>query len=247
MNKKIIVGVVVLIALAGLIWFFTKAGGPAKQQVSTLDAIDTVTEFYNPWLIASKEGETAQQNKMKLVKSPILGEALRAKLTSALQGSTQTIDPVLCQSVVPEGISTRSILTDENEAQLLITSKDKKVTEQAFVTLSKLSGGWYINDIECSLGEFAPDREFSFENVGYLLKGSIPKPYDSKFWHLVYEVNGQQGNVAPLLFDKDSQCTSLDGNKSVCKPDQFTEATKVSVHAQMSERGAHVKKLEFVE
>ena len=241
---KIIGVVVVLVAIVGLVWFSARSS--AEQQVSKLDAVDTVGDFYDKWLKAAQLPTTADPSLATLAKSPILSKSLRARLVSAQKDSNTTTDPVLCQTTVPEGISMRRVYMSEDEAQILVTSKDKNVTSQAFVTLNKYNDGWYINDIQCSLGEFAPEREFSFEKGGYLLKGSIPKPYNPKNWHLVFEDNGEPGHVVPLLFDSGSQCVGLDGGKSVCKPDQFTEATKVFVRGQMTERGANVKQLEFV-
>jgi len=240
---KIVGIVVVIIALVGLVWFFTK--GPAEQQVSSLDATDTVGDFYDGWLKAVKD-PTSTPSQSDLAKSPILSKALRDNLKKTLKQSPAVLDPVLCQTVIPEEISTRTVYENTEKAQILVMSRDKKVTEQALVTLNRYNDGWYINDILCSPGEFAPEREFSFESEGFLLKASIPSPYNSKNWHLVFEENGQNGNVVPLFFDSESQCTSLDGSKSVCNPAQFTEATKVFVRGQMTERGVSVNRQEFV-
>ena len=234
----------VLVAIVGLVWFFAK--GSTEQQVSRLDAVDTVGDFYHQWLKAAQMPTEADPNLATLAKSSILSKSLRARLISAQKDSDTTTDPVLCQTTIPEDISIRRVYMSEDEAQILITSKDKNVTNQAFVILNRYNEGWYINDIQCSLGEFAPERKFSFEKAGYLLKDSIPKPYDPKNWHLVFEDNGELGHVVPLLFDSESQCIGIDGSKSVCKPDQFTEAIKVFVRSQMTERGADVKQLEFV-
>jgi hypothetical protein len=257
-NKiKIIAGVVVLIIIAGLVWFFT-AGSPAKQgsspigffdkqEVSKLDPTDTTRDFYDKWLKASQQA-SADPSIATLSKAPILSKALKAKIASAQAApkTASSTDPVLCQVTVPAAISMRSVYTNKDESQVLVTSKDKKVTSQAMVTLNKYNDGWYINDIQCSLGEFAPEKEFSFEQQGFLLKASVPKPYDPKNWHLVFTENDEPGHVAPLFFDATSQCTAIDGTVSVCKPEQFTEASKVYVRAQMTETGASVKKLEFV-
>lgn len=243
-NIKIIGTVVVLVLVIGLIWFFTK--GSTEQQVSKLDAVDTVGNFYDQWLKAAQLPTTADPNLSTLAKSPILSKSLRAKIATARKNPNITADPVLCQTTVPEGISMRRVYMSESEAQILVTPKNKSVTDRALVTLNKYNNGWYINDIQCSAGEFAPEREFSFEKEGYLLKNSIPKPYDPKNWHLIFEDNSKPGYVVPLLFDSESQCTSLDGSKFVCKPDQFTEATKVFIRGRMVERGANVKQLEFV-
>jgi hypothetical protein len=243
-KTKIIVGVVVLIVIVGLGWFFTKDS--FKQQVSKLDATDTVMNFYGDWLKAVKEPTSANPNKTNLANLPILSKALRSSLKEALKQSDSTLDPVLCQTITPEEISTRTVYENTEKAQILVMSRDKKVTMQALVTLNRYNDGWYIDNIECSPGEFAPEKEFSFESEGFLLKGSIPPPYDSKNWHLVFEENGKAGNVIPLFFGLETQCISLDGSKSVCKPDQFVEATKVSIHGQMTERGISVVRQEFV-
>src|SRR3989338_9840981 len=241
MKTKIIIGAVVVLAV--VITLFTR--GSTEQQVSKLDVTDTVKGFYDGWLRAVGEPST-DPNRATLAKSPILSKELRDKLKKALKNSETIIDPVLCQKVIPENISTRTVFENENGAQILITSQDKKVAEQAVVTLKRYNDGWYIHNIECSLGEFAPEREFSFEREGYLLKGSIPPPYNSNNWHLVFEENNKPGHVAPLFFDAESQCTDLEKSKSLCKPDQFIEATKVFVRGQMSERGVSVKQLEIV-
>jgi hypothetical protein len=243
MKKITIIGLVVVLIMVGILgWFFMNKS--SEQQVSKLDVIDTVGNFYDTWLAAEKDG-AVEPNQATLAKSPILSKTLRDKLKEAVKQNV-TPDPVLCQTVIPEDISLRLVREDAEKAEVLVTSKDTKVTEQAIITLLRLSDGWYINDIRCSLGEFEPEREFTFEREGYLLKGSVPKPYDSKNWHLVFEENGKQGHVAPLFFNAESQCTNLDGSKAVCKPDQFTEATKVLIRGDMSERGATVKQLEFV-
>ncbi|MEX2014136.1 MAG: hypothetical protein WD896_02155 [Parcubacteria group bacterium] len=239
MKKIAIIGAVAVLVLGTVLFVFK---GSNEQQVSKLDVTDTVGNFYNQWLEATHQPLTADPNRATLAKSPILSEVLRTRL----KNYDTKPDPVLCQTVTPENISLMNVSENEDKAQVLVISKDRKVTEQALVTLLRYGEGWYINDILCSPGEFEPEREFSFEKEGYLLKGSIPPPFNPVNWHLVFEENGKLGNVVPLFFDSKSQCTSLDGNKSVCKPDQFTEATKVSVHGQMTERGVSVNQQQFV-
>jgi hypothetical protein len=241
-NIKIIGAVVALALVVFFVWFFNRGGG--EQQVSRLDVVDTTRGFYDEWLLALREPKTAEPNLKTLSKSPILSKELRSKIKKAQKSGE--VDPVLCQSVIPEEISMRRVYMGEDEVQMLITSKDTSVTEQALVVLKSLNEGWYIDDIRCSLGEFAPEREFSFEKEGFLLKDSVPAPYNSKNWHLVFEQDGQMGYVVPLLFDGESECTSLDGTKSVCDTSTFAEALKVVVKSQMTERGAEVKYLEFV-
>ena len=242
--KKISIIGVVLVLIAGGIWMFNKnSDSDGGQSSATLDAVDSVSTFYDKWLLALKQPATAELDRATLAKSPILSKEFSDRLLVAMNTAP---DPVLCQKVVPENISIRNVYENKDEAQILVMSRYKKVTEQAVVTLTKSNDGWHINDIECSLGEIAPKREFSFEKQGFLIKKSIPKPYNSNNWHLVFEEDGKLGNVVPLFFDSASECTSLGGSKSVCKPEEFTETVKVFVRGQMSERGVSVKRQEFV-
>ena len=244
MNMKNKIKVIVLVVLAVVVVFaLVSINGSSKQEVSRLDATDTAVGFYDKWLAAVESTET-DPYKEDLAKSPILSKELKEKIKEAKK--SESIDPVLCQTKAPEDISTRRVSELEKEVQILITSKDKNVSEQTLVTLKKLNGGWYIDDISCSAGEVAPEREFSFEEEGFLLKDSIPAPFDSNNWHLVFEEDGVAGHVVPLIFDSESQCVDLDGNKAVCDSSRFVEATKVSIKGQMTERGANVKILEFV-
>ncbi len=254
MNKaKIIGGVVAIIVIAGLVWFFTAhKNAAAPEQIlssnagSKLAPTDLIATFYDQWLSAVQNPATANPNTATLAKSSVLSSSLQAKIANAENDPKKTVDPVLCQSTVPAGISTRTVYTLPDSTEILVTSKDKKVTNQAIVTLKKSDNGWFIDNIDCTLGEYAPVKEFSFDNPGFLLKTSVPKPYNPKNWHLVFEENGQKGHVVPLFFDAKSQCTDLNGNTATCSPDKFTEATKVSVQGQMSETGVNVVKMEFV-
>lgn len=246
MNKVRIIGiVVVIVAIGGLIWLFSfrdgSSGGPlGGSQASQLDAIDTVINFYGDWLDAVKNPTSADPSRKDLVSSPLLSKALSDRLSRPEQTTTTGPDPVLCQTRIPENISTTRVYEDADSAQVLVKSRDKKATEQALVTLVKQSDGWRIATIECSAGEFAPEKEFSFEMEGYLLKGSIPAPFNKSNWHLVFEENGKLGNVVPLFFDAKTQCTDLNGAKLVCA-DQLKETTKVFIQGQMTERGVTVK------
>ena len=187
------------------------------------------------------EGEpVASGNKLDII------DTVSSFYVGALKDLNITPAPELCQSKIPTAEMVRTIYERGNEAQVLVTSKDKSNTTQAVVKLNKGNSGWEISNIKCSAGEFAPEKEFSFENEGYLIKTSVPKPYNSKNWHLVYEQNGQTGNVTPLIFDAKSECIALDATKSTCKPDKLTELTKVRIKGQLTERGALVTQLEVV-
>lgn len=239
-----IVGAVVLVGLALVLVFNWDDLWSGKQEVSTLDPIDVTFDFYDPWLAAAQATST-NPFKEGLAKAPILSKELRKKIKNAPRTGAEVVDPVLCQTTTPADISARMVSQDETQAEVLILSRQKELTGQAVVKLVALNGGWYINDIVCSPGEFAPEREFTFEREGFLLK-SVPPPYNPQYWHIVFEENGEKGHAAPLFFDAESTCKALDGKTAVCNPDQFREATKVLVKGSMSETGVQVKQLELM-
>lgn len=240
-NKILIIGGVLILVLV----FLLTNGFIGGQEVSKLDPADVVGDFYEQWLRAVKDPVGAIPDLATLATYPILSKTLSASLVTAQADASTTLDPVLCQSRVPDDISIRNVYETDKEVEMLVVSRDKSVTNQAVVKLKSLDGGWYIDDIECSAGEFGPEREFSFERVGYLLKSSVPAPYDSKKWHLIFEENGELGHVAPLIFDSESRC-SQGGSESVCRPDQFIETQMVSIRGQMTETGVNVKFQELI-
>lgn len=244
--KKVIVGIVVVLVLVVI---FSKGSNllGSRQEVSLVGPVDTAGDFYNGWLDAIQAPEEAELNLATLAKAPILSKELRIKIKDALRDS-EALDPVLCHEASSEGIALRTVYEREDSAKMLVTSRDKSIDSQSVMTLKALEDGWYIDEIECLAGEFAPEeREFSFEQEGSLLKDSIPPPYDSKDWHLVFEEDEVKGNVVPIFFDSESQCLDADGHKDVCQPDKFTEADRVFIQGQMSERGVIVKLQESVE
>lgn len=243
--KKVIILVVLLAVIGGIVWLVN--GGnidTTSTQAKYADPADAVGDFYDQWLKAAQD-PSLTPDRSTLAKSPTLTKELSAKVAAALQ-TGGGVDPVLCQSVVPQGITTRNVYEQADKAEILVTSKDKSVTKQAVVSLTKSSDSWFISEIQCTDGDIAPVQEFSFEKEGFLIKQSVPKPFNNKNWHLVFTQDGKPGNVVPLIFDAKSQCTNLEGVKAVCKPEQFKETAQVRVRGGMTERGATVAHLEFV-
>lgn len=241
------VALILIIIAAGAFFLFKGKGLPLPTQDSTgsarginKDPIDIVSDFYASWLDAAKSTST-DPYKEGLQSNPALSSALSAKLAAAKGTST---DPVLCQSRTPSKIATRVVYTLPAKEEILVTAKDKDLTGQAIVTLSKQGENWSIDSIECAAGEFAPEREFTFEQEGFLLK-QVPPPYDPKNWHLVFSEEGTMGHVVPLFFDSSSMCTSPDGTTAVCDPSTFKETRKATVHGNMTEYGVNVKKMEL--
>lgn len=246
-QKFIIGGVLGLVVIAVVVGLLVKGRGGlgvAEQAISTADVANTVLDFYDPWL-AAVHATTTDPYQEGLADTPILSPELRERLAAVGRGEG-ALDPVLCQTKVPEQISARPVYQNDTGAQVLVRSTEKGWPEQAVVTLVRHNDGWYIGDISCSAGETAPVREFSFEMEGYLLKSVVP-PLDPQYWHLVFEQNGQQGHVAPLFFGAESMCTTAAGVESVCAPDQFIEPSKAFVRGQLTESGVEVKRLELKE
>ncbi len=244
--KKIIILGGLLVVIGGIIWFANGSSDDStgSATVKYTEPADAVGDFYKQWLKAAQDA-TVKPDRATLAMSEVLTKELRASVAAALQGGA-ALDPVLCQTVVPKEIVIRNVYGQADKAQVLVTSKDKSMPKQAVVDLMKTSDSWVMSGIKCTNGEVAPEREFTFEQEGFLIKNSVPKPFNNKNWHIVFTQDGKPGNVAPLLFDPKSQCTALDGTKGVCKPDSFMETSKVMVHGQMTERGVTVVRLEFV-
>ena len=253
MNKNTLYTLLLAVAAVVLIIIFfnrliggsdssgTDAPDLSDQAVSTEEPIDIVLDFYVDWLAAvastSTDPYTAGLNT-----SELLSAGLRSSLATAPEEGG--VDLVLCRTYVPENITAREVFALEDKVQLLVMDKDKEKTEQAVVTLAKLGEGFYIDTIECSLGEFAPEREFTFVRDGQLLK-SVPAPLNADFWHIIFTENNIRGNAAPLFFDDNSMCIEANGGEAVCNPDTFTEAAGATVYGEMSEIGVEVKRIEF--
>jgi len=239
MSKNTIRSIVVLaVALVLIIVGFFVWKGVGKQQVTIGEPVDIVQNFYEEWLIAAQSTTTTPYEE-GLADSPLLSKSLRKYITK----EQHDVDPVLCHGVVPERLATRIVYQTESAVEAVVTARQSTSTEQSIVELTALNGGWYISDIRCSLGEFAPEREFTFDQEGFLLK-SVPKPLDPKFWYVIFEEHGQEGHYAPLLLTAKSMCR-IDGVESVCNPETFTETAEVLVRGSMTETGVDVKYIEF--
>ncbi|MCA9356729.1 hypothetical protein KC872_00820 [Candidatus Kaiserbacteria bacterium] len=212
----------------------------------TDDPIDVTMEFYQTWLDAMLSTST-NPYELKLYESVLLSAELRESLKSSLEKSATDANLVLCQKEMPTKIGAKIIYTSETESQVMVIPRRSDAPESAIVTLKVKDSKWFINDISCSRGEFAPEREFNFEQEGFILKQSLLPPLDSQYWHLVFTQDNVQGHTTPLFFDDASTCINSDGSESVCVPDQLTEATKVQVRGDMTESGVNIKRLEFVQ
>jgi hypothetical protein len=235
-------GLVLVILIAVAAAFFALGQGGA-QKVSLNDPVDVVQTFYQQWLGAAQSATTTPY-KEGLASYPYLSKTLRAGIKAA-QKTPDAVDPVLCQSEVPSAIVTRVVYQATDTAEILVTASHSTSTQQADVKLLSQDGGWYLNSIDCSAGEFAPVREFSFDQDGNLLKTDA-KPLNPKYWYLVFTQGTEQGHYVPLFFSATSTCVAVDGTSGACKPDSFVNASKAHVQGQMTELGVDVQHVEML-
>lgn len=238
--KRIIVLIGLLVLIGLVLWFMRgeRPGSdtPATDSLPEESAEDVTLDFYQAWLVASQSA-TATPSSAELLAQPLLSEAVRSSIVAAEAGTL----PVLCQAVVPERIRMAAVSTSDTAAELQVFARGDGLTagEYALVTLDVVEGAWQISSIGCFSGESAPEREFTFEQSGQLLK-SVPAPLDSTRWHIVFTENG--GGFVPLAFDENSVCQAGD-SEAVCNPDNFTEATRVTIQGNMTEAGVDVVRI----
>lgn len=256
MQKNLLIGGVVaaVVLIVTAIWLFN--GDTVEEEALTPavgvtlnegeDMLDLTLGFYNEWLDATKNPEVAPYTA-EFMATDLLSVATRDYiLASAQEPGDASFDPVLCQATTPERIGGRIIFSLPDEAQVMVVSRgdDSHRQRQAIVTLAANQDLWQITNISCANGETAPEREYSFEQSGFLLK-SVPPPLDANYWHLVFEQQGQPGHTIPLFFNENSQCVSTDGIVSVCAPDTFIEPSAAIVKGEMQETGLTVQIVEF--
>ncbi len=249
----IIVVVLVVIIVGAVVWKNNAPTSTSENTASTEeiasagDPVEATVAFYKQWLEAVQDN-TLSPYTSGVLENPILSSDVRSYIENAKEtGGPAGVDPVLCQSVTPEKIRAKAtfVLDDTAEVMVLGRGQGTKSSEQAAVRLEVIDGAWKITNIGCYAGESAPEREFTFEKEGFVLKG-VPPQLNPEYWYLVFEENGEAGHTAPLLFDAESICVTTDESEAVCDPEQFVNPSKAFVQAQMTEAGAQVKRLQFM-
>jgi len=251
MKKKgiLIVGVILILIVVVFAWKFSlRTENYTAHNGVAGDPIDITFDFYASWL-ASRKGENDSANTNNPLDSEVLSKKLKKELKHFDFSSSETgLDPVLCQTTLPDGFRSKLIFEGEDEVQILVLSSEKGASNQASVSLELHDGLWEISDISCNQGEQAPEMgEFSFDTTGYLLKDSLPSTFDKDYWHLVFTEDDVQGHTAPLILSETSMCIDLGGATNVCKPnDVFQETMNIHVQGQLTEAGVAVSRIEFI-
>ncbi len=249
MNTKIkVILAVVLIAIVAVIFFIVRGTSPNEQDGVMMPeekAIDFVLDFYDRWLAMST---STDRFGSEVINTSIFSEEVLNKI-EADRAESPDLDPITCQSnVVVDQFAARPFPVSETQSKILVESRDGDTAfpTMAFVTATVIDGAWKITNIECTAGDVAPDVEFNYDREGLLLK-SVPPPFEAGKWHLVFEQDGQMGYVTPLFFSATTTCVSVEGVESICNPDTFTETARVRIKGGMTEVGAEVQRVEFVQ
>lgn len=244
-NILLVVVGVLLIILGALLFGYNNSTDVVETNVTrpAEDPIDAVLDFYNVWhenLLSTSSTMSTEE----LVAHPRLSDDVRSYITEAMEAPDSTADPVLCLETVPPRVGAKIVFVTDSAAQLQVLGRGmpERTSVSAIVDLGVADDQWQITNIRCSTGESAPEREFTFDREGFLLK-SVPPPLNSDYWHLVFEEAGVQGHTAPLFFDADSVCIAADGAESVCDENTFTDATPALVQGEMTEAGVAVKRV----
>jgi len=245
-NSKFLIGALVVIIVIGLGWWFTQNNGGlgemgGEEVVPEESAEDVVLDFYVAWLDAAASS-TATPGAAELLASSVLSDAVRAYVGSDRESA---VEPLLCQTVLPERIRASAVQVAPLAAQYQIFARGEGLVpgEYALVDVIAVDGAWQIANVGCFSGESAPDREFTFEQSGQLLK-SVPAPLNADMWHLVFMENNEP-RIVPMTFTPTTMCLGVDEVEAVCVPDTFTEAARAVVTGNMTEAGVTVVRVQL--
>ena len=250
-NKRLSVFLIIglIIMLAAIVWQ-VMGGKSLKGEKWTGVAGEPVSitlDFYEAWLQA-RAVDSSDAFSIDLLQFEQLGPVVRERANEFKDkiGEEGLMDPILCQTELPEGLRTLPVYIQDETAQILVMSTTKGHSGQAIVNMVAKNNLWQITDINCGNAETAPQGEFSFDKTGFLLK-QVPAPLDSNYWHLVFEEAGVLGHAVPLFMNEETECIMKDGTITTCSDDVLKETIPARVYGEMSETGVQVKKIELVE
>jgi len=245
MNRTTVgIGIVVLI---GIFVGFALLGNKGVTVLNdnsliapTEDSIDITMELMRGWLDNQQATTSVSLADFLDTQNGLTDQARSMLLTRQAVGGS--LDPVLCQEVIPGRIGAKQIYTQSTDSQVMVMARGAdKNPNTAVVTLIADEGEWVVDDVACSAGEQGnTEGEFVFVQSGRLVQASVPAPYDTTQWHLIFTTNTESTGIVPLTFDDASICA---GGVS-CNPATFTEGTVAEVKADMTEAGALVRQLQ---
>lgn len=248
-NAKLII--VLLIVGAIVAGILLNSGSKVTEEpkvVLTGDPVDATMDFYAAWLDARKIADTNPYDSGAATNKYLSPDFIQ-KLADGKDSFFNTgVDPVLCQTTVPDSLRTKTVLQTDDQAQVLILARGELAIPIAIAKLGGVDGEWKIIDVDCNAGERGPEiGEYNFEKSGRLLKASVRPPLDANYWHLIYERDGVMGYVAQLTFNENTVCTMPDDTTTSCADETFYETIPVEVKGNMTEAGLEVVLVKITE
>ncbi len=246
MKKKIIYIAVALILFVGAFLIANRTHHDATvEQKVTIDSIEVASQFFNAWLEARQSTSTNPFDQ-NVAASEHITDDVRNYINGARDTYTEK-DPVLCLTQVPPRIGVRPVYEATTTAEVMVVPRklETPVPQSAIVKLELIDKNWKIVNITCSNGEEAPVSEFSFERAGFATK-TLPAPYASDTWHIVFTQDDGRIGATPLLFDGESLCAAADGTESYCTSDKLVEGGRIYIKSNLTETGALIKHLKIV-
>lgn len=239
---KTVLAIVIVVSLLVLVINFMGKGGAMLGGVSVSpaeDPIDVASDLANRW-ITNLATSSPVSIKDFLAQEDAVTDDFRQK------AEVLSVDPILCQPTTPERVGVKEIFVGSDSAQVMIIARGgEKTSRNSVVTLEVVKNQWIISDITCSSGEVAePAGEYTFVRTGLLAKDSVPAPYDSSAWHVLYTNTEGTAGAAELLFDTGSVCM-VGGVTGACDQSLWQEGVVVEVKADLQEAGALVRRIEI--
>lgn len=244
--KIILLALVVLGAVFFAIQFLGNGDMSTKNQPSrpTEDPLDVALSLAGNWLL-NLQSTTSIPLADFLAGVDYIHDDVAAKLLTGAAVDSE-IDPILCQQNTPARVGAKPVYVSDYESQVMVVARGgEKTPQQSLITLEAVDGQWLIVDVSCSNGEVGkPVGEFSFVQTGRLVRQSVPAPYDSETWHVIFNNEDGSIGVVPLYWYETSVCVKDEVSES-CNLDDLEEGQVVRVLANMTEQGADVGRIEL--
>jgi hypothetical protein len=246
MKKYLIGGAVLLLVIAALVWQLVLKDD-APRTPKTIEPLDVTLAFFSDWREAL--ATSSAPSVSDLLATTTVTTALRDRLLADIgEDMNKAKETLFCGTDLPNRVRAKVVYENaSSSAEMLVMAKYDNASSTnslPFVKLVFEAPFWRIDSISCSAGDVIPDREYSFEQTGRLLK-QVPKPYDSTQWHLVFTEDGTPGHVAMLIFTPESRCTE-NGTTTPCDPGALKETAEAKIQGQATESGITVVNLDLI-